>query len=284
MATKKQILENTLSMPDIIKEFNSYKTDERKASFLLEMKGLNLPYKVDWQSLADSWLGNKAWPEKTKQDDIIRVIRVEIPKIRGLEQHLDNNNNKLDAMYKFKNGYAEVKASVLLRKPIYLEKERKIFGKVKQDTENYYHYNYNFAISSWIFLRGNKSFSNEFRNILKFNNNSTISYNAYNNKLKVMMNNNEFGNKKEYIYKNFPLQKWTNIVLNYDSGVLDIFVDSKLVSSTNGILDRINSKEMTIGGNVKGGICNVVYFPNSISKERIDLNYRMLKNKNPPIV
>ena len=50
------------------------------------------------------------------------------------------------------------------------------------------------------------------------------------------------------------------------------------------ILDRINSKEMTIGGNVKGGICNVVYFPNSISKERIDLNYRMLKNKNPPIV
>ena len=69
MATKKQILENTLSMPDIIKEFNSYKTDERKASFLLEMKGLNLPYKVDWQSLADSWLGNKTWPEKTKQDD-----------------------------------------------------------------------------------------------------------------------------------------------------------------------------------------------------------------------
>ena len=67
MATKKQILENTLSMPDIIKEFNSYKTDERKASFLLEMKGLNLPYKVDWQNLADSYLGNKAWPEKTLQ-------------------------------------------------------------------------------------------------------------------------------------------------------------------------------------------------------------------------
>ena len=31
------------------------------------MKGLNLPYKVDWQNLADSWLGNKAWPEKTPQ-------------------------------------------------------------------------------------------------------------------------------------------------------------------------------------------------------------------------
>ena len=47
MATKKQIAENSLSMEDIIKELNSYKTPERKASFLLEMKGLNLPYKVD---------------------------------------------------------------------------------------------------------------------------------------------------------------------------------------------------------------------------------------------
>ena len=67
MATKKQIAENSLSMEDIITELNSYKTPERKASFLLEMKGLNLPYKVDWQNLADSYLGNKAWPEKTQQ-------------------------------------------------------------------------------------------------------------------------------------------------------------------------------------------------------------------------
>tara|TARA_B100000900_G_scaffold126708_2_gene107056 strand:- start:40561 stop:42405 length:1845 start_codon:yes stop_codon:yes gene_type:complete len=227
--------------------------------------------------------------EKEKQNNIIRKFRVEIPKIRVLETRLVNNSNKLEALYKFKKGNKEVKATVLLRKPIYLEKERKIFGKVKQDTESYYQYNYNFAISSWIFLRGNKSFSNEFRNILKFDNNSAISYNAYNNKLKVTMNNYDYGNgkignKKEYIYKNFPLQKWANIVLNYDSGVLDIFVDSKLVASEKGVLDKINSKEMTVGGNVKGGICNVVYFPNSISKERIDLNYRMLKNKNPPIV
>jgi len=69
MATKKQIAENSLSMEDIIKELNSYKTPERKASFLLEMKGLNLPYKVNWQNLADSWLGNKAWPDKSPQED-----------------------------------------------------------------------------------------------------------------------------------------------------------------------------------------------------------------------
>ena len=230
------------------------------------------------------------------QNNIINKLRVKIPEIRVLETRLENNSVKLKEMEKFKKGNKEVRASILLRKPIYLEKETKIFGKVKEDTESYYQYNHNFAISSWIFLRGNKSFSDEFRNILKFDNNSlkidnnsSISYNAYNNKLKVTMNNFDYGygkigNKKEYIYKNVPLQKWTNIVLNYDSGVLDIFVDSKLVASEKGVLDKINSKEMTVGGNVKGGICNIVYFPNSISKERIDLNYRMLKNKNPPIV
>ena len=52
---------------DTSQEFNSYKTDERKASFLLEMSTLNLPYKINWKNLADAWLGNTAWPEKTPQ-------------------------------------------------------------------------------------------------------------------------------------------------------------------------------------------------------------------------
>ncbi len=262
--------------------------DKIKENNITEIKQKDYDSSENEEDLKN-YLINLEITDKETQNNIINKLRVEIFKIRVLETRLVNNSRKLEALYKFKKGNKEVKATVLLRKPIYLEKERKIFGKVKQDTESYYQYNYNFAISSWIFLRGNKSFSNEFRNILKFDNNSAISYNAYNNKLKVTMNNYDYGdgkigNKKEYIYKNFPLQKWTNIVLNYDSGVLDIFVDSKLVASEKGVLDKINSKEMTVGGNVKGGICNVVYFPNSISKERIDLNYRMLKNKNPPIV
>jgi len=226
--------------------------------------------------------------EITEQTDIIKVIQEEVLKIKNLTESLDDISEKIKEMEKYKKGNKEVSASILLRKPIYLEKETKIYGKVKSE-EEYYHYNHNFAINCWVFLRGNQSPLNKFKNILKFNENSAISYNAYNNKLKITMNNFDYGdgkigNKKEYIYKNFPLQKWTNIVLNYDGGVLDIFVDSKLVSTIGGVLDKINSKEMTVGGNVKGGICNVVYFPNSISKERIDLNYRMLKNKNPPIV
>ena len=230
-----------------------------------------------------NYLINLEITDKVKQNNLVKEIQKVVPKIKSLEYRLVNNSEKLKEMEKFKKGSKEVKATVLLRKPIYLEKETKIFGKPKSEDE-YYQYNYNFAINSWVFLRANQSPLNEYKNILKFNGNSAISYNAYNNKLKISMNNGDMGVGKDYIYDNFPLQKWTNIVLNYDSGVLDIFVDSKLVSTTKGVLDKINSREMTVGGNVKGGICNVVYFPNSISKERIYLNYRMLKDKNPPIV
>ena len=230
-----------------------------------------------------NYLINLEITDKVKQNNLVKEIQKVVPKIKSLEYRLVNNSEKLKEMEKFKKGSKEVKATVLLRKPIYLEKETKIFVEPKSEDE-YYQYNYNFAINSWVFLRANQSPLNEYNNILKFNGNSAISYNAYNNKLKISMNNGNMGVSKDYIYNNFPLQKWTNIVLNYDSGVLDIFIDSKLVSTTKGVLDKINSREMTVGGNVKGGICNVVYFPNSISKERIYLNYRMLKDKNPPIV
>ena len=35
---------------------------------------------------------------------------------------------------------------------------------------------------------------------------------------------------------------------------------------------------------IGGGVCNVLYFPRIMSKERIDANYAILKNINPPII
>jgi hypothetical protein len=77
--TKKQIiLENDLSMPAIMAEFNTYKTGKQKAKFLREMGSLNLPYDVKWEELAKCHEGTKEWPsfnyknKKEKDEDILK--------------------------------------------------------------------------------------------------------------------------------------------------------------------------------------------------------------------
>ena len=48
---KKEMMENMLTMPDILKEFHSYKTGKQKAAYLREMGTLNLPHAVNWENL-----------------------------------------------------------------------------------------------------------------------------------------------------------------------------------------------------------------------------------------
>ena len=65
---KQKIAENDLSMPAIIKEFNSYETDKEKAKFLREMGQLNLPYDVKWENLAECYEGKRNWIKISKKN------------------------------------------------------------------------------------------------------------------------------------------------------------------------------------------------------------------------
>ena len=73
--TRKQTIENSLSIEDITKELNSYKTGKQKAKFLREMEQLNLPYDIKWENLAQCHEGTKSWPvykiEKDKDENIL---------------------------------------------------------------------------------------------------------------------------------------------------------------------------------------------------------------------
>ena len=84
----------------------------------------------------------------------------------------------------------------------------------------------------------------------------------------------------------FPLQRWNNIVINYHGGTLDVFINNKLVSSTNNMVPYMSYDKITVGENngVSGGCCNVTYFSSPLTLLNIRLNYEALKNKNPPII
>ena len=206
-------------------------------------------------------------------------------KKKNIKIYIKDLKNQKRQLTQFESG------KVLLKEPVYLNNKKNIggfqdFNVDKIDLE----YNYNYSISCWFFIRANapnyKKAYNKYSTILNYGNKPKIMFNPQLNKLKILMNNGLNKKPIEYIIDGPPLQKWNNVVINYDGGHLDIFMNSKLVRSFPSVVPYMSFDQLDVGENngLGGGVCNVVYFPSSISRERIITNYNLLKNNNPPII
>ena len=95
-------------------------------------------------------------------------------------------------------------------------------------------------------------------------------------------------NKDAIIYETheLPMQKWNNIVINFDRGTLDIYINNKMVASEQKIIPYQSQDKITIGQEkgLSGGICNVIYFPETLSLSKIGFFYQTLSNFNPPVL
>jgi uncharacterized protein YuzE len=96
----------------------------------------------------------------------------------------------------------------------------------------------------------------------------------------------ENGNRIIYRNKKILLQKWNNMILNYNGGILDIFLNGELVKSAIGVVPYHTLDNLTIGeeNGLQGGICNVVYFSHALNSSNLYFIYNVVKNHNPPIV
>ena len=96
------------------------------------------------------------------------------------------------------------------------------------------------------------------------------------------------GKNEKILYETtkFPMQRWNNIIINYDGSTFDIFINNELVSSTPGVIPYKSNTVITSGtqGGLYGGICNVKYFRNNISRGKINWLYNSINNLNPPII
>jgi hypothetical protein len=135
--------------------------------------------------------------------------------------------------------------------------------------------------------------------LLNFGGKPNVLYNGKTNTLMVTMSqkdlkkttaNNllefdEEGNRILYIKHNVLLQKWNNIIINYNGGILDIFLNGELVKSDIGVVPYYTLDSLTIGkaGGIHGGICNVVYFKKALTAMNVYLLYNVVKNKTPPV-
>jgi hypothetical protein len=189
----------------------------------------------------------------------------------------------------------------LVNKPVSTDTEYSL--GTYQDLNGSDTFNYQYAISCWVYINSappnTASSYTKYTSLLNFGNKPNILYNAQKHKLMITMqqkdlqntsNNKLFefddeGNRIIYIDDNFLLQKWNNIIINYNGGTLDIFINGALMKSSIEVVPYYTLDNLTIGENdgIKGGICNVIYFKRALTSANIYYLYNMIKNKNPPV-
>jgi hypothetical protein len=189
----------------------------------------------------------------------------------------------------------------LVNKPVYTNVQYSL--GTYQELNGSDQFDYQYAISFWVFLDAmapntNASYS-KYTSLLNFGDKPNVMYNGKNNTLLVTIQQkdlnkdlhkltdfDENGNRILYKNENMLLQKWNNIIINYNGGVLDIFLNGELVKSDVGVVPYYTLDNLTIGeeDGIQGGICNVVYFKRALNASNIYYLYNMVKNKSPPVL
>jgi hypothetical protein len=203
---------------------------------------------------------------------------------------------------------------LLLKEPIYLDNEKLLatheFLSIKdninpnKENSNKEIHPYNYALSFWIYIDSNNSINskNKYYSILNYGYNPNIKYRGSDNSFIVTLSNKnkddqyylyddkyELDNENNVIiYKTNKLflQKWNNIIINYNGSILDIFVNGILEKSFKEIIPYMKNDNITIGSKngIHSGICNIVYFDSSLTLEKISYIYNSVKMLNPPIL
>jgi len=208
--------------------------------------------------------------------------------------NLDVLKDKLVLAQTHKDEGGPADSKILNNKPTYINKKTNIglYENLKGGGSDY---NYNYGLSSWIFLMAQPpNFGvgySKFTKVLDYAGKPTVWYNPAINTLKITTKAFRKVNDTPYektVYKTtkLPLQKWNNIVINFIGGTLDIFVNKKLVASVSNLIPYMSNDNINIGDNpgISGAVANVTYFSRPISQQKIRFFYNNLVNKDPPII
>lgn len=180
-------------------------------------------------------------------------------------------------------------ATQLIKDPINTNFEKSLgsFGSVNFVKDKF---QYHYAISGWFYINSFPPETNpnydEYTTLLNVGGKPNITYNVSKNKLKIKMKSEGKVERVLFETTDFKMQKWNNVVVNYDGNTLDIFINNTLVSTTEGVVPYNSNTMITSGtpNGISGGICNVMYFNDSISRAKINWLYDSVKYLNPPVI
>ena len=206
-----------------------------------------------------------------------------------LYDNIEKGKKQIEELTKALNNISTLESSkFLLKKAVYLNNETRI-NPLNEDFHLGYGVDdttYNYSISCWFYLHSNdKQYrvgNNKYKNILNYDERPKIAYNIQENALRIYVKKMNGNLVTLYTKRNFALQRWHNIVINYTGGNLDIFLNAKLVATDSKVIPKMNIPNLLLGekDGVQGGIANILYFPTFMSRTRIETNYRLLR-ENP---
>ena len=153
-------------------------------------------------------------------------------------------------------------------------------------------FNYHYALSAWFYINSNPPNTNgsysKYSNLLSYGGKPAIEYNAHLNKLRVTVITDNiastFRELEIYSSVGILLQRWNNIVVNYDHGTMDVFLNGLLVGSLPSVSPYMSIDNIVIGSpnGLYGGVCNVNFYKENLSLSYIQDAYNSLKNNNAP--
>lgn len=203
--------------------------------------------------------------------------------------------------------YATRNGIQLVKEPQYLNKESMLgtFEELYGNDDNtgrdltsadnsVERFSYHYSLSAWFYLNpqppNTSPAYNRYTNILSYGSKPAIEFNAAENSLRIMVESEkELGKKETYmIYetKDILFQKWNNIVINYDRGTMDVFINGILVGTKPSISPYMTFESIKVGSanGLNGGVSNVMYYKDNLSKGYIETIYQALKGREEPFI
>jgi|694.fasta_scaffold01262_3 hypothetical protein len=159
--------------------------------------------------------------------------------------------------------------------------------------------NYNYGVSAWFYIHPqppnmNANYSDGYINMLRFGEfGPSVQFSPNTNTIQFMLYGKpiELNKNETLTVSDVPLQTWNNIVINSDKGMVDIFINNKLVYTGNNVPDdktnasaAIFNVELGQADGVHGEICNVVLNTEAFTKPEIMWLYKTNRTLNPPVV
>lgn len=146
---------------------------------------------------------------------------------------------------------------------------------IDRSTGQRFNFNYNYGVSLFVYL--NPQPVNTSRayvvdtEIFDYASKPKIVYNGLEQQLKFICTDVNNLEKTIYETNDIKYQKWMHIVVNYRSGVVDIFIDGTLRATENNIQPFMEYSKIYVGSNegIAGGIRNVMYFKEPLSLDKI---------------